>query len=225
VNRLRARITNVGSQSLSCKVDAAELTEQEASVHLKDGESTFPEWIQNPMKASIRVEDPKLFELARSLLDKDVVLSVDGGKVVAIGTVLDGPICHFCNTRRFSSEFVHEALCNRITCRKLIKELFVVTRPREKEEMWGGDATGVESRYVYKAAEGQRVYKQWQDPGRQGFIGREFFHVYRGHRAKICTTCEGKQEVLTLSDLQSRLQTEFEQNKRTFNVTGAVISG
>ena len=224
MNRLRARITNVGSQNLSCKVDAAELTEQEAAAHLKDGESTFPEWIQNPMKASIRVDDPKLFELARSLVDKDVVLSVEAGRVVAISPVRDGLVCHFCNTRRFSGEFVHEALCNRIGCRKLIKELFVVTRSREKEEIWGGDATGVESRYVYKTADGQLVYKQWQDPGRQGFVGREFFHVYRGHRAKICSTCEGKQEVLKLSDLQSRLQAEFEQNKRTFNVTGAVIS-
>jgi hypothetical protein len=225
VNRLRARITKVGSQNISCKMDAAELTEQEASVHLKDGESSFPEWIQNPVKASIRLEDPKLFELARSLVDKNAVLSVDGGKIVAIQAVRDGPVCHFCNNRRFSGEFVHEALCNRLPCRKLIKELFVVTRPREKEEMWGGDMTGIESRYVYQTADGKRAYTQWEDHGRRGFLGREFFHVYKGHRAKICTTCEGEQEVLTLSDLQNRLQTEFEQNKRTYNVTGAVISG
>lgn len=221
---MRARITKVGSHNISCRVDAAELTEQESSIHLKGGESTFPEWIQNPMKASIRLEDPKLLELARSSLDKNVVLSVDAGKVVSIDAVRDGAVCHFCNARRFSGEFVHEALCNRIACRKLIKELFVVTRPREKEEIWGGDEMGIESRYVYQMPDGQRVYKQWEDPGRKGFIGREFFHVYRGHKVKVCTTCEGKQEVWRLPDFQKWLQSEFEHNKRTFNVTGAVIA-
>ena len=225
MNSLRARIAKVGSHNLSCRMDAAELTEQEGSIHLKDGESTFPEWIQNPVKASVRLDDQKLSEVARSLIDRNVVLSVDGGKVVAIEAVRDGPVCHFCNNRRFSREFVHEALCNRIACRKLIKELFVVTRPREKEEVWGGDMTGIESRYVYQTPDGKRAYTQWEDYGRRGFLGREFFHVYRGHRAKICTACEGEQEVLPLSDLQNRLQTEFEQNKRTYNVTGAVITG
>jgi hypothetical protein len=165
-----------------------------------------------------------LLDLARSFQDKNVVLSVDEGTVVAIDAVRDGPVCHFCDNRRFTSELVHEALCNRIACRKLIKELFVVTRPRERDEMWGEDAPGIESRYVYQGADGKLEYFTWESPGKRRFLGREFFHVYRAHRAKICTTCEGNQEVLKLTDLQKRLQDEFEHNKRTFNVTGAVIA-
>jgi len=222
-NRLRARITKVGTRDLACRIDAHELTEQEYSTNLKGGESTFPEWLQNPMKASIRIEDPKLFELARSAVDKNAVLSVDNGKVVGIEIVSDGQVCHFCNNRRFAGEFAHEALCNRIACRKLIKELFVVTRPREKDEMWGGDAS-IQSRYVYQGDDGKLEYFQWESPGKRRFLGREFFHVYRAHRAKICTTCEGKQEVWKLPDFQKWLQSEFEHNKKTYNVTGAVIA-
>jgi len=225
LNSLRAQITKVGSHGLSCRVDASELTPQESSIHLRDGESSFPEWIQNPMKASIRLEDSKLFDTARSAVGKNVVLSVDGGAVVAIEVVRDGPVCHFCNERRFTGDFTHEALCNRRSCRNLITELFVVTRPRAKDEMWGGDATDIQSRYVYQTKDDKRVYTPWGVTGRRGLVGREFFHVYQAHRAKICSTCEGKQEVWKLSDLQNHLQTEFEQNKRTYNVTGAVITG
>ena len=221
---MRARISKVNSRSLTCKIEAPELTEQESSLHLRDGESSFPEWIQNPTKASFRLEDPKLLDLARSVQDRNVLLSVNEGTVVAIDVVRDGPVCHFCDSRRFSSEFVHEALCNRVACRKLIKELFVVTKPRERDEMWGGDEPGIESRYVYQTADGKLEYFQWESPGKRRFLGREFFHVYKAHTAKICTTCEDKQEVWKLPDLQKRLQDEFEHNKQTFNVTGAVIA-
>ncbi len=220
---LRARITQVNPRGLTCSIELQELS-AESSIHMRDGESSFPEWIQDPLKASFRIEDPKLLDLARSVGNKNVLLSIDEGKVVAIETVREGPVCHFCNVRRFSGEFVHEALCNRIACRKLIKELFEVTRPREKDEMWGGDISGIESRYVYQATSGRREYSPWESPGRHRLLGREFFHVYRAHRAKICTTCEGKQEVWKMPDLQNWLQSEFEHNKRTFNVTGAVIT-
>lgn len=225
MKRFRARITRVSSQSLVCRVDSRELSEPEFSAHVKDGESSFPEWIQAPVEASFRVEDPRLTEAAQSSRDSNVVLSVDGGTVAAIEPVRDGPVCHFCDTRRFSGEFVHEALCNRLPCRKLIKELFVVTRPRQKEEMWGGDITGIESRYVYRTSDGRLAYTQWEDFGRKGLLGREFYHAYRGHRARICNVCVGNQEVLPLPELQKRLQTEFELNKRVYNITGAVITG
>jgi hypothetical protein len=200
-----------------------ELTPQESSLHLKDGESSFPKWIQNPLEASFRLEDPKLTELARSIGRGNVVLSVDEGTVVAIDVVREGPVCHFCDSRRFETEFVHEALCNRITCRKLIKVLFEVTRPREKDEMWGGDISGIESRYMYQAADGKREYYPWESPGRHRFLGREFFHVYKAHKTKICATCAGKQEVWKLPDFRNWLQDEFEHNKRLYNITGAVI--
>jgi len=221
---LRARITKVNPRSVTCKIEPTELTEQESSLHLRDGESSFTEWVQNPANASFRLEDQKLLELVRSLQDRNVVLTVDDGTVLTIEAVRDGPVCHFCSTRRFTGEFVHEALCNRIACRKLIKELFIVTRPRDKDEMWGGDEPGIESRYVYQGADDKLEYFQWESPGKRRFLGREFFHVYRAHRTKICTTCEGNQEVLKLAELQKRLQDEFEHNKRTFNVTGAVIA-
>ena len=223
MNKLRARITNVGTRDLACKVDAHELTEQEYTANVKGGESTFPEWLQNPMKASIRIEDPKLFEAARAAADKNAVLSVDNGKVVEIEVVHDGEVCHFCGNRRFAGEFVHEALCNRVACRKLIKDLTVVTRPREKDEMWGGDAA-VQSRYVYQGDDGKKEYFQWEVPGKRRFLGREFFHVYRAHKARICSVCAGNQEVWKLADFQKWLQSEFSQNKKTFNVTGAVIA-
>lgn len=224
---MRARITKVNSRSITCKIEVSELTEQESSLHLRGGESSFPEWIQNPMTASFALEDQKLLDLARSFQDRNVVLSVNDGTVVAIDAVRDGPVCHFCNNRRFTSEFVHEALCNRIACKKLIKklikELFEVTRPRERGEVWGDDVP-IESRYVYQGDNGKLEYFKWESPGKRRFLRREFYHVYRAHKAKICTTCEGKQEALKLTDLQKRLQDEFEHNKRTFNVTGAVIA-
>ncbi|MDG6901401.1 MAG: hypothetical protein JRM80_05510 [Nitrososphaerota archaeon] len=219
---MRARIAKVNSQSLACNVETRELTGEEASLHLKGGESSFQDWIQNPVKASFRL-DPELLALARSFRNTNVVLSVDGEKVVAIAAVRDGPLCHFCGSRRFTGEFLHEALCNRLACRKLIKELLVVTRPREKEEMWGGDISGIESRYVYQSPNGRREHTPWESPGKHRFLGREFFHVYRAHRAKICAACQEQQEVWKLPDLKRRLQDEFEHNKRTYNVTGAVI--
>lgn len=223
MKKLRARITKADSRSLACTVDTSELTEQESSLRIRDGESSFPEWIQNPTRGSFSLEDPKLLELAHSAINKNVVLSVDDGRVVAIETIRDGPVCHFCNNKRFSGEFIHEALCNRRSCKSLISPLFEVTRPREKGELWGDDVP-IESRYVYEGDRGKLEYFKWESPGKRRFLRREFFHEYRAHKAKICTTCEGGQEVLKLSELQNRLQNEFERNKRTFNITGAVIT-
>jgi hypothetical protein len=220
----RARITSIDSRSLDCRIDPNELTDEEASINLKDGESSFPEWIQKPTMKSFRLVDPELVEKAKSVGDRNVILTVEDGTVVDIKQVREGPVCHFCNERRFTSDFVHEALCNRRSCRYLIDELFVVTKPRERDEMWGGDTVDVQSRYVYQTRDGKRVYTPWGITGRRGLVGREFFHVYRAHKAKICTTCEGNQEVWKLSDLQKHLQAEFEQNKRTYNVTGAVVT-
>ncbi len=220
---MRARITKVNSRSLTCKIEAAELTEQESSLHLRGGESSFPEWIQNPMKASFRLEDQKLLDLARSFQDRNVVLSVNEGTVVAIDAVRDGPVCHFCNNRRFTGEFVHEALCNRIACRKLIKELFVVTRPRERDEMWGGDMPGIESRYVY-----QGETANWStssgNPRARGVFSAGVLPRVQGAQGEDLHHVRGQTRGLKLTDLQKRLQDEFEHNKRTFNVTGAVIA-
>jgi len=221
---VRAQITGVDSQRVSCNIESSEMTEQEALARLKGGESSFQKWIERPSKTSYQIENPRLLDVARSSQDRNVVLSLDDGKVVAIDSYSDGPVCHFCNNRRFTGDFAHEALCNRVGCRKLIKELFEVTRPRAKDEMWGAEGAGIGSRYVYQSADGKKEYTPWESPGKRRFIGREFYYEYRAHRAKICTACEGRQEGWKMPAFQKWLQDEFVQNKRVYNVTGAVVS-
>ena len=81
---IRARINTVHTKSLRCSINRAQVLEQELENRIADSEYSYEKWIETSMSATFSLKDPKLYDFALSLLDKDVLLGIENATIVSI---------------------------------------------------------------------------------------------------------------------------------------------
>ncbi|MDP9288059.1 MAG: hypothetical protein M3P08_07665 [Thermoproteota archaeon] len=112
---LRARIVGVQTKSLRCNISKEEVTESELQNHIADGEHTYRHWIYDSMKATFSLRDPKLYDYALSLLNKQVLLGIEDGRIISIESVKESDVCHICKQLTLKRDFVENT---RLICAK-----------------------------------------------------------------------------------------------------------
>lgn len=124
---LRGVIQSINIKSLHCEIHQKELTEEQLSKNIQNGEFDFESWKAdyvihqerrergggyysnghwtNAVEATFKLRNRKLYDYALSFIKQPVILSIEEAEIINIEFVKQAMKCKSCNKRLFRSEF------------------------------------------------------------------------------------------------------------------------